>query len=98
MFAGDYQKISIFQFMEIVAYKIPSMWMDFGMHVCIPFSVMKSIEHHRHFNDLECFADVYDYWQQMSTPHQPATWSSVVCILRDIDENELAHFIQETVM
>ena len=83
--------------MEIVAYKIPSMWMEFGLHANILHPVLVSIDHY-HFNDLECFADVYDYWQQMSTPHQPATWSSVVCILRKMEENELAHFIQETVM
>ena len=84
--------------MEIVAYEIPRMWFNFGIVASLPFPLLYSIEFHRHFNDLECFADVYDYWQQMSTPHQPATWSSVVCILRKIGENELAHFIQETVM
>lgn len=90
--------MSIFQFMEIVAYKIPCEWLNFGLHVDLFYPLLESIGHHRRFNGLECFADVYDYWQQMSIPHQPATWSSVVCVLRSMDKNELADFIQETVM
>ena len=90
--------MSVFQFMEIVAYEIPRMWFMFGAHIPLPVAVLYSIEYQHRFNDLECFAAVFDYWKQMSTPHQPATWASVICILKAMKENELAHFIQETVM
>ena len=47
---------------------------------------------------LECFTDVFSYWQQLTTPQQPVDWTTLVTVLcsQHVDEELLADFIQET--
>ena len=54
--------------MESVASKIPAKWRRVGVSLEISMGVLDGIEKHRRGDPLECFSDVFTYWQQQSTP------------------------------
>ena len=90
--------VSQFQFMEAVASKIPGKWRNVGISLGISSSVLDDIERHRRGDCLECFNDVFTYWQQQSTPQSPANWATLVTLLRSnyVGEAKLADTIQNT--
>ena len=96
--AGD--TVSLFQFMENVAIKIPSKWKRVGVAFGLNQSQIDAIEKHRLADAIECFSDVFKYWQETSTHKQPANWASLISVLRSnyVGEERLAEYIQETFM
>ena len=90
--------VSQFQFLEAVASKIPAKWRKVGLSLGISSSVLDGIEKHRRGDCLECFSDVFTYWQQQSTPQSPANWATLVTVLRSnyVGEEELSDTIQNT--
>ena len=92
--------VSRFQFMEAVASKIPSKWKRVGVSLEMDQSQLDGIEWHRRGDCLECFSDVFSYWQQQSTPQSPANWATLVTVLRSnyVGEEVLADYIQNTFM
>ena len=92
--------VSLFQFMESVASKIPSKWKRVGVSLGISMGVLDGIDLHRRGDPLECFSDVFTYWQQQSTPQSPANWATLVTVLRSnyVGEEELSDTIQNTFM
>ena len=92
--------VSRFQFMESVASKIPSKWKRVGVSLGMDQSQLDAINMHRLADPLECFSDVFTYWQQQSTPQSPANWATLVTVLRSnyVGEEELSDTIQNTFM
>ena len=84
--------VSRFQFMEAVASKIPSKWKRVGVSLGMDQSQLDGIDQHRRGDPLECFSDVFTYWQQQSTPQSPANWATLVTVLRSnyVGEEELS--------
>ena len=80
--AAGTDTVSQFQFLEAVASKIPAKWKKVGLFMGISSSVLDGIEKHRRGDCLECFSDVFTYWQQQSTPQSPANWATLVTVLR----------------
>ena len=97
---GDSDRVSLFQFMETVASKIPDKWYIVGVALGLSSSQLNAISVHRLANPLICFSDVYEHWQQMSTPQQPSNWSSLVTALNSdlVAEKVLARFIEDNFM
>ena len=92
--------ISRFQFMETVASKIPSKWKRVGVSLGMDQGQLDGFDQHRRGDCLECFSDVFTYWQQQSTPQSPANWATLVAVLRSnyVGEEELSDTIQNTFM
>ena len=90
--------VSLFQFMEAVASKIPSKWKRVGVSLGMDQSQLDAINMRRLADPLECFSDVFTYWQQQSTPQSPANWATLVTVLRSnyVGEEELSDTIQNT--
>ena len=90
--AGD--TVSLFQFMENVAVKIPSKWKRVGVAFGLNQSQIDAIEK-ASFHAIECFSDVFKYWQETSTHKQPANWASLVSVLCSnyVGEKRLAKYI-----
>ena len=90
--------VSRFQFMEAVASKIPSKWKRVGVSLGMDQSQLDGINMRRLADPLECFSDVFTYWQQQSTPQSPANWATLVTVLRSnyVGEEELSDTIQNT--
>ena len=91
--------MSLFRFMENVATVIPKKWRRVGMTLGIRQAQLDTIEKRHLAIPLECFTDVFNYWQQLSfTCQQPVGWTTLVTVLRSqrVDEELLADFIQET--
>ena len=84
--------------MEAVASKIPSKWKRVGVSLGMDQSQLDGINMHRLADPLECFSDVFTYWQQQSTPQSPANWATLVTVLRSnyVGEEELSDTIQNT--
>ena len=89
--------ISRFQFMESVASKIPAKWRRVGVALGIDAAVLDGFKMHRGGDPLECFSDVFTYWQQHSTPQRPADWSTLADKLRSnyVGEEQLCESIQK---
>ena len=92
--------VSQFQFMETVASKIPSKWRRVGISLGMDTNQLDAINMHRLADPLECFSDVFTWWQQQSTPQSPANWATLVTVLRSntVAEEELSDTIQNTYM
>ena len=90
--------VSQFQFLEAVA--ASAKWRKVGLSLGISSSVLDGIEKHRRGDPLECFSDVFTYWQQQSTPQSPANWATLVTVLRSnyVGEEELSVTIQNMFM
>ena len=90
--------VSRFQFMEMVACKIPSKWNRVGVSLGMDQSQLDAIDQHRRGDRLECFSDVFTYWQQQSTPQSPANWATLVTVLRSnyVGAEVLSDTIQNT--
>ena len=83
--------------MESVATVIPDKWKRVGVALGLSQAQVNAIEKHRLADPLDCFAEVFHLWQQLSTPQQPVNWSTLVTVLnsRIVGEERLADFIQE---
>ena len=94
----DTSTISQFHFLEAVASKIPAKWRKVGLSLGISSSILDGIEKHRRGDCLECFSDVFTYWQQQSTPQNPPNWTTLVTVLRSnyVGEKELSDTIHNT--
>ena len=90
--------VSLFQFNESVASKIPSKWKRVGVALGLTQSRIDAIDNHRRGDPFECFSDVFKYWQSESTPEQPANWAFLISVLRSytVGEETLAEHIQST--
>ena len=98
MYAGD--TVSLMQFMETVATEIPSKWKRMAVAMGMSQSQIDAVDVHRRGQTFECFIDVFEHWQDTSTPELPANWASLVTVLRSriVGEEALAEHIQKTFM
>ena len=98
LYTGDV--VSLFQFNEYVASKIPSKWKKVGVALGFSQSRIDAIEYRRQKEPFECFSDVFDYWQNESTPERPANWATLISLLRSntVGEEALAENIQSTLI
>ena len=96
----DTDTVSRFQFIEAVASKIPTKWRRVGASLGITVDILDSIKRNHRGNLLECFSDVFTYWQQQSTPQSPANWATLVTVLRSnyVGEDALGDYIENTFM
>ena len=96
----DTDTISQFQFMETVASNVPAKWRRVGVSMGISMGDLDGIEKHRRGDCLECFSDVFTFWQQKSTPQRPANWATIVAVLRSkyVGEKELGDYIESIFM
>ena len=83
--------------MESVATVIPDKWKRVGMALGLSQAQINAIDAQHRGDPLDCFAEVFHLWQQLSTPQQPVSWSTVVTVLnsRTVGEESLAGFLQE---
>ena len=86
--------------MEEVASEIPAKWKRVGVSLGIKKNDLDAIEQHHRGDPLECFSDVFTYWQQQSTPQSPANWATLVTVLRSnyVGERRLSNTIQNIFM
>ena len=86
------------QFVERVATKIPDKWRRVGVALNLSQAQLNAIEKQHRGDPLDCFAEVFNHWQQLSTPQQPVSWTTLVAVLRSdtVGEESLAAFIQQT--
>ena len=73
--------MSLLQFLKIVAGRMPDNWYMLGVALGISPSKLNIIEIHRHRDPQMCCRDVYDLWRQLSTPHHPANWATLISAL-----------------
>ena len=80
--------------METVASKIPSKWKIVGLSLGIDQSQLDAINMHRLASPLECFSDVFTYWE--SNPQRPTTWNTLLGVLRSnsVGEKTLSDSIE----
>ena len=92
--------MSVWQFMDTVATKIPSKWRRMAVAMGMSRSQIDEVDMRYQGNSFECFIDVFKYWQDTSTPELPANWASLVTVLRSriVGEEALAEHIQKTFM
>ena len=83
--------------MEAVASKIPAKWRRVGVSLGISMDDLNGIDQHRRGDPIECFSDVFTYWQKQSTPQTPVNWDTIVTVLRSsyVGENNLSHTIKK---
>ena len=98
LYTGDV--VSLFQFNECVASKIPSKWKKVGVALGLSQPQIDAIDGHRRGEPFECFSDVFKYWQSESTPERPANWATLISVLRSntVGEEALAEHIQSTLI
>ena len=86
--------------MDTVATEIPSKWKRMGVAVGMSQSQIDAVDTHRRGQTFDCFSDVFKYWQDASTPEQPANWASLITVLRSriVGEEALAEHIKKTFM
>ena len=98
LYTGDV--VSLFEFNKYVATKIPSKWKRVGVSLGLRQSQIDAIEYHHRKELLECFSDVFKYWQNESTPERPANWATLISVLQSntVGEEALAEHIQSTLM
>ena len=89
--------MSLFQFIESVAIKIPSKWKRVGVALGLTQQQIDSIEKLRLSDPIGCFSEVFTLWQQQSIPQQPVSWTTLVTVLRcqSVGEEALADFLQQ---
>ena len=90
--------MSLFQFTESVAIKIPSKWKKVGVALGLTLAQIDAIEELRVADPIGCFSEVFTHWQQMSTLQQPVSWTTLVTVLRSqyVGEERLADFLHKT--
>ena len=86
--------------MKIVAGNMPHEWYMLGVALGISPSKLNIIEIHRHRDPKMCCHDVYDLWQQLSTPHHPANWATLISALKSnlCNEVRLAKALEEKIL
>ena len=95
---GGSEGVSLFQFIENVATQIPTKWRGVGLALGLRQSQIDAIEEQCLADPLDCFSCVFSHWQQLSTPQQPVSWTTLVTVLRSqyVGEEDLADFLEET--
>ena len=98
LYTGD--GVSLFQFNEYVASKIPDKWRRVGVGLGLSQALINAIDDRYRGEFFKCFSDVFKYWQNDSTPEQPANWATLISVLRSstVGEKVLAEHIQSTLM
>ena len=99
VFTGDdAEEVSLFQFMETVASAIPDKWKRVGLALGLSQEHISGIDAENEGDPLKCFTEIFNLWQQVSTPQQPVSWTTLVSVLRSqhVDEELLANCIEET--
>ena len=83
--------------MESVATVIPDKWKRVGMALGLSQAQINAINKHHLADPLDCFAEVFHLWQQLSTSQQPVNWTTLVTVLcsRTVGEEHLADNLQE---
>ena len=96
IYNADTDIISQYQFLEAVASKIPAKWRKVGLYLGISSGILDGMEKHRRGDCLDCFSDMFTYWQQHSTPQSPANWASLVAVLGSnyVGEEELSDAVR----
>ena len=94
---GGSEGVSLFQFIENVATQIPTKWRGVGLALGLRQSQIDAIEEKGFTDPLNCFLDVFSFWQQQSTTQQPVSWTTLVTVLRSqsVGEEALADFLQQ---
>ena len=89
--------MSLFQFMESVATVIPDKWKRVGVALGLSQAQINAIDAQHRGDPLDCFAEVFHLWQQLSTTQQPVSWTTLVTVLcsRTVGEERLAGDLQE---
>ena len=89
--------MSLFQFIESVAIKIPSKWKSVGIALGLTQTQIDAIEELRLADPIGCFSEVFTLWQQLSTPQQSVSWTTLIIVLRSqsVGEEALADFLQQ---
>ena len=97
-YVGDIEEVSLFQFMESVAIKIPSKWKVVGLALGLSQSQIDDIEKERSADPLGCFSDVFRHRQQLSPPQQPMSWTTLTTVLcsESVGETGLADSLRES--
>ena len=98
LYTGDV--VSLFQFNEYVASKIPDKWKQVGVALGLSQPQINAIDGHRRGEPFECFSDVFNYWQSESTPERPANWATLISVLRSntVGEKVLVEDLQSTLI
>ena len=83
--------------MESVATVIPDKWRRVGVTIGLSQAQVNAIDAQHRGDPLDCFAEVFHLWQQLSTPQQPVSWTTLVTVLRSctVGEEHLAGVLQE---
>ena len=92
--------VSLFQFNEYVASKIPDKWRQVGVALGLSQALINAIDDCHRGEFFKCFSDVFKYWQSESTPERPANWATLISVLRSstVGEKVLAEHIQSTLI
>ena len=98
VYTGDV--VSLFQFNECVASKIPNKWRRVGVALGLSQALIDAIDDHHRGEFFKCFSDIFKYWQNESTPERPANWATLISVLRSntVGEEALAEHIQSTLI
>ena len=98
LYTGDV--VSLFQFNEYVASKIPDKWRRVGVVMGLSQALINAIDDRYRGEFFKCFSDVFKYWQSKSTPERPANWATLISVLRSstVGEEALAEHIQSTLI
>ena len=90
--------VSLLQFTECVASKIPDKWRRVGVALGLSQALINAIDDHHRGEFFKCFSDVFKYWQNESTPERPANWATLINVLQShiVEEKALAAQIQST--
>ena len=90
--------VSLLQFTECVASKIPNKWRRVGVALGLSQALIEAIDDHHRGEPFKCFFDVFKYWQNESTSERPANWATLISVLQSntVGEEALAKDIQRT--
>ena len=94
LYTGDV--VSLFEFNEYVASKIPNKWRRVGVALGLSQALIDAIDDRHRGEFFKCFSDVFKYWQSESTPERPANWATLISVLRSntVGEEALAEYIR----
>jgi len=70
-------------------------WFELGIHLEVPFSMLKSIEADCFHDSHRCLLELLEYWLNNDPA---ASWTKLVGVLRGMSENLLAHRIYTAYM
>lgn len=76
-----------------VAMVIPGCWFGFGVQVDIDTAKLKDLEQEHNKDQEKCFMFVFSRWKSLNPTRVPFTWKSVIQILQELKQNNVAEAI-----